>query len=170
MILKATGVGKSFQTPAGEISVLADLELAVMEGETVAIVGESGSGKSTLLSLLAGLDEPTVVDESAHRGSTPVEEQEEGSREWIVLQLSSAKTGQGIDSFTPIDGFNRDQDLHVGCDLQHQADLANSRKMTANSMGETPATSALIKPWDVSTSNWQLIDWTLMEPDSTWPT
>ena len=38
MILKATGVGKSFETPAGMISVLADLDLAVMEGETVAVV------------------------------------------------------------------------------------------------------------------------------------
>jgi putative ABC transport system ATP-binding protein len=60
VILKATGVGKSFETPAGTISVLADLDLAVMEGETVAVVGESGSGKSTLLSLLAGLDAPSV--------------------------------------------------------------------------------------------------------------
>ena len=60
MILKASGVGKSFQTPAGEISVLSGLDLAVMERETVAVVGESGSGKSTLLSLLAGLDVPTV--------------------------------------------------------------------------------------------------------------
>ena len=59
MILKASGVGKSFQTPAGDISVLANLDLAVMERETVAVVGESGSGKSTLLSLLAGLDVPT---------------------------------------------------------------------------------------------------------------
>ena len=60
MILNATGVGKSFETPAGSISVLSDLELGVLEGETVAVVGESGSGKSTLLSLLAGLDAPTV--------------------------------------------------------------------------------------------------------------
>jgi len=60
VILKASGVGKSFETPAGVISVLSDLDLAVMEGETVAVVGESGSGKSTLLSLLAGLDAPSV--------------------------------------------------------------------------------------------------------------
>ena len=59
MILKATGVGKSFATPAGDLPVLSGLDLAVMEGETVAVVGESGSGKSTLLSLLAGLDAPT---------------------------------------------------------------------------------------------------------------
>ncbi|MCC7040370.1 MAG: ABC transporter ATP-binding protein [Burkholderiales bacterium] len=37
---------------------LAQVSLAVAEGEFVAIVGESGTGKSTLLNLVAGLDLP----------------------------------------------------------------------------------------------------------------
>ena len=39
--------------------VLRDAELAVDEGEFVAIRGRSGSGKSTLLNLVAGIDRPT---------------------------------------------------------------------------------------------------------------
>ena len=38
--------------------VLAGLDLALHEGEYLAIMGESGVGKSTLLNLIAGLDHP----------------------------------------------------------------------------------------------------------------
>jgi sulfonate transport system ATP-binding protein len=40
-------------------AALGPVDLAVAEGELVAVLGPSGSGKSTLLRLLAGLDAPT---------------------------------------------------------------------------------------------------------------
>ena len=43
-----------------DLVILRDIELAVTQGEAVAVVGASGSGKSTLLALLAGLDTPTT--------------------------------------------------------------------------------------------------------------
>jgi putative ABC transport system ATP-binding protein len=58
--LCAEGLGKSVATPDGELVILADVDLEVAAGETLAIVGASGSGKSTLLGLLAGLDAPTT--------------------------------------------------------------------------------------------------------------
>jgi nitrate/nitrite transport system ATP-binding protein len=59
-IMQLSSVGKSFMRDRREQSVLSDIDLAIEEGEFVAIVGFSGSGKTTLISLLAGLEAPTA--------------------------------------------------------------------------------------------------------------
>jgi lipoprotein-releasing system ATP-binding protein len=58
MGIVATGLGKSFGTPA--VRVLSGIDLEIRDGEFVALTGRSGSGKSTLLYLLSSLDFPTA--------------------------------------------------------------------------------------------------------------
>jgi len=58
-VLKAEKISRQVSSPEGTLTILAQVDLAIAAGETVAIVGASGAGKSTLLALLAGLDEPT---------------------------------------------------------------------------------------------------------------
>lgn len=60
-VLQASGVSKSFYTPK-KISILNNLNLNVMPGETVAIKGRSGEGKSTLLQILGTLDQSCSGD------------------------------------------------------------------------------------------------------------
>jgi lipoprotein-releasing system ATP-binding protein len=55
-ILVARQVVKGYRSPAGYLPVLAGLDLAVREGEMVAVTGASGVGKSTLLHVLGTLD------------------------------------------------------------------------------------------------------------------
>jgi ABC-type lipoprotein export system ATPase subunit len=52
-------VRKTFTVGDGAIEVLKGIDMAVDEGEFIAIMGTSGSGKSTLMNLIGCLDVPT---------------------------------------------------------------------------------------------------------------
>ena len=54
--LDVRALSKSYAVGDRRLSVLRDLELAVDEGEMIAVVGASGVGKSTLLHCVGGLD------------------------------------------------------------------------------------------------------------------
>jgi len=58
-LLRLEGVHKFYGEGAARLHVLHDVNLAVREGEFLAIVGQSGSGKSTLLHILGCLDRPS---------------------------------------------------------------------------------------------------------------
>jgi ABC-type lipoprotein export system ATPase subunit len=59
IVLQTAGLGRSYRVGREIVHALENVEMAVAQGEFVAIVGPSGSGKSTLLNLLGGLDQPT---------------------------------------------------------------------------------------------------------------
>ena len=57
-LLEAHELVRTFGVEATEVRALRGVDLAVAEGEMVAIMGPSGSGKSTLLHILGALDRP----------------------------------------------------------------------------------------------------------------
>jgi len=52
-------VSKDYESGAGVVRALRDVDLDIPRGQFVAIVGASGSGKSTLMNILGCLDRPT---------------------------------------------------------------------------------------------------------------
>jgi putative ABC transport system ATP-binding protein len=59
-IIELQGVHKVYRTGRLEYSALRGIDLAIAEGDLVAIVGPSGSGKTTILNMITGIDRPTA--------------------------------------------------------------------------------------------------------------
>lgn len=60
VLIEMQQIVKKFSNAAGEFTALRGIDLAVKQGEFVALIGKSGSGKSTLLNMLTGIDHPTT--------------------------------------------------------------------------------------------------------------
>ena len=58
-ILKLTDICKDYQQGKQTVRVLKNINLAVEQGEYLAIMGPSGSGKTTLMNIIGCLDVPT---------------------------------------------------------------------------------------------------------------
>ncbi len=60
IMIRLEGVSRLYRDGDREVRALADIDLTVRRGETVALAGRSGSGKSTLLHLIGALEWPST--------------------------------------------------------------------------------------------------------------
>jgi len=58
-VMDVQGLRKTYEEEGAPVRALRGLDLAMEEGEFVAVMGPSGCGKSTMLNLVAGLDSPS---------------------------------------------------------------------------------------------------------------
>ena len=59
-LVELEGVTKTYRRGGETVEVLQALDLAVPEGDFLALMGPSGSGKTTLMNLLGGIDRPSA--------------------------------------------------------------------------------------------------------------
>lgn len=57
--IRTEGLTKTYQSGASDLTVFANLNFSVAQGERVALTGASGAGKSSLLHCIGGLDRPS---------------------------------------------------------------------------------------------------------------
>ncbi len=60
VVLRLTGITRTFHQGAETLEVLRGIDIEIKEGEIVALVGPSGSGKSTLLHIAGLLESPSA--------------------------------------------------------------------------------------------------------------
>ena len=85
-----------------------------------------------------------VKREDTDRGASPVSEDEESPQEWIDLEDLSALLGEPIDSFPEVDELNRQEDLHLGSDLDHRSRLQKDSIRATMSTVAPPASRIVI--------------------------
>ncbi len=100
-LIELQNVVKAYETPAGPVMALKEVDLLAERGEFVSVIGKSGSGKSTLINMITGIDRPTSGE--VWIDGTPVHElNEEQMARWrgknlgIVFQFFQMLRGLSL--------------------------------------------------------------------------
>ena len=112
MVLKLNSIRKSYGTNEGKVSVLNDVSLTLVAGETLALRGESGSGKSTLLHIAGALELP---DE----GHVEI-----GGKELSKMDDTGRAAVRRKDIAIVFQHFNLIPSLNVAANINFQANLS----------------------------------------------
>jgi len=115
-ILTARNLSKVVPSTEGELTILHDLSLELICGDSLAIVGSSGSGKSTLLGLLAGLDLPSSG--SVLLAGNDLARLDEDQR----ARVRAEHVGFVFQSFQLLDSLNALENVMLPLELEGRAD------------------------------------------------
>ncbi|OBT07993.1 ABC transporter [Vibrio sp. UCD-FRSSP16_10] len=126
-VIKAQSLTKTVSTKQEQLTILQDVNLDIVAGESVAIVGASGAGKSTLMTLLAGLDVPSQGEVTllGHALSSLDDEQR--------ADLRSQYIGFVFQSFLLIPSLTALENITLPCLLRGEAeDQARAKELLAS--------------------------------------
>ena len=112
MVINLNSIQKSYRTNEGNVSVLNDVSLTLLAGETLALRGESGSGKSTLLHIAGALELPDT-------GSVEID-----GKELSKMDDTGRAAVRRKDIAIIFQHFNLIPSLNVAANINFQANLS----------------------------------------------
>ncbi len=118
-------VGKSVDTPDGQLDILNNISLDVKYQEAVVIKGASGSGKTTLLGLMAGLDQASYGDIFLFGENLARKNEEQRA------SVRAGKVGFVFQSFHLVQGANAMQNVMLPLEL---SGIANAQRIARESL------------------------------------
>ncbi|HZX18762.1 MAG TPA: ABC transporter ATP-binding protein [Pseudomonas sp.] len=128
-ILTARNLSKVVPSTEGELTILHDLSLELISGDSLAIVGSSGSGKSTLLGLLAGLDLPSSG--SVVLAGNDLASLDEDQR----ARVRAEHVGFVFQSFQLLDSLNALENVMLPLELEGRADARQRARTLLDRVG-----------------------------------
>ncbi|MDP2747364.1 ABC transporter ATP-binding protein [Pseudomonas sp.] len=128
-ILTARNLSKVVPSTEGELTILHDLSLELVSGDSLAIVGSSGSGKSTLLGLLAGLDLPSSG--SVVLAGNDLASLDEDQR----ARVRAEHVGFVFQSFQLLDSLNALENVMLPLELEGHADARQRARTLLDRVG-----------------------------------
>lgn len=128
-ILTARNLSKVVPSTEGELTILHDLSLDLVSGDSLAIVGSSGSGKSTLLGLLAGLDLPSSG--SVVLAGNDLASLDEDQR----ARVRAEHVGFVFQSFQLLDSLNALENVMLPLELEGHADARQRARTLLDRVG-----------------------------------
>ncbi|TIH08005.1 ABC transporter ATP-binding protein [Pseudomonas leptonychotis] len=128
-ILTARNLSKVVPSTEGELTILHDLSLELVCGDSLAIVGRSGSGKSTLLGLLAGLDLPSSGSVVLAGNDLAALDEDQRAR------VRAEHVGFVFQSFQLLDSLNALENVMLPLELEGHADARQRARTLLERVG-----------------------------------
>ena len=126
-MIKLENIERSYASDEVETTALVDVNLAVAEGEFLAIMGPSGCGKSTLLNTLGTIDRPT----SGHYWFGDQDLAAMAEKE--LAKFRGAQLGFVFQSFNLIDELTIEENIGLGLTYRKEVP-GNKRERIASAM------------------------------------